>query len=93
MSQIQYLIQNFSKLETDSIEQVVFDNTNYLYSGRSNGGAYILLPNAGDYSEIQDVFKNIFEESSVIKEGEEVDESFNTLINKYIERYKRLQGL
>ena len=79
LSQIQYLIQNFSKFDVDSTEQVVFDNTNYLYATHSSAGSYILLPNAGDFSEIQNVFLNIFEENSVIKKGEEEAEE---IINK-----------
>jgi len=61
-SQIRYLIQNASKFEVDSVEQVVFDTENYLYASYSPQGAYILLPKSGDFSQIKEVFQNVFEE-------------------------------
>lgn len=73
-SQIQYLIKNASKFDVAEVEQVVFDNTNYLYSTQSAGGAYILLPKAGDFSEIQEVAKNIFKEGALTKEKENKEE-------------------
>lgn len=74
ISQIRYLIQNFSKFEVDSIEQIVFDTTNYLYQSYSTGGAYILLPKSGDFSEIQKVFKNVFTNDKV-EEKENINQS------------------
>jgi len=61
-SQIRYLIQNASKFEVDSVEQVVFDTENYLYASYSPQGAYILIPKSGDFSQIKEVFQNVFEE-------------------------------
>lgn len=83
ISQIRYLIQNFSKFEVDSIEQVVFDTTNYLYQSYSSQGAYILLPKSGDFSEIQEVFKNIFSNEKT-KEEETTNE--NTTIEEKINK-------
>jgi LCP family protein required for cell wall assembly len=62
-SQIQSTIRMLPQLKVNSTKQIVFDNTNYLYSARAYNGAYILLPNVGEgnYSEIHNVFKNIFE--------------------------------
>jgi len=62
-SQIQNLIQMISNLEIANIETVVFDTSNYLYSSYSSGGAYILLPKKGDFSEIQAKCQGIFDES------------------------------
>lgn len=64
-SQIKDVAQMVSSLEIEDMEQTVFNTSNYLYSTHSNGGAYILLPKAGDFSEIQDECQNIFTEQEV----------------------------
>lgn len=61
-SQLKELIQIASSLKIENIKQVVFDTTNYLYSTHTSSGAYILLPKAGDFSEIQEVCQNVFKE-------------------------------
>lgn len=76
-SQIRYLIQNFSKLEVDSIEQVVLDTTNYLYASTAYNGAYILLPKTEDYSEIHNIFHNIFQGEKVEEKEKENSQYYN----------------
>lgn len=76
-SQIRYLIQNFSKLEVDSIEQVVLDTTNYLYASTAYNGAYILLPKTEDYSEIHNIFQNIFQGEKVEEKEKENSQYYN----------------
>ena len=68
--QLEYLVKRLPKLEINSTNKITIDNTNYLYSSRSSAGAYILLPNEGNFDEIQEVCKYPFldEESSMIKE-------------------------
>jgi len=58
---IQELLALFPHLKTDQIIRKVFDTTpeGLLYSSQYNG-SYILLPVAGDFSQIQEVCKNIF---------------------------------
>jgi LCP family protein required for cell wall assembly len=79
MSQIQFLIRNMSKFKVDSTKQMVFDNTNYLYSTMSSAGAYILLPKAGNYSEIHTVCKNIFNKNSNINTTDKTNVRINTV--------------
>lgn len=71
-SQLKELIQIASSLKIESIKQVVFDTTNYLYSTHTSRGAYILLPKAGDFSEIKELCQNIFEQP-VSKDMESVE--------------------
>ncbi len=68
-SQIEYLAKQLPKMKVNSVQRVLFDNTNYLYASHSSAGAYILLPNARDFSEIQEVCQNVFggEDSTLIK--------------------------
>lgn len=61
LSQVKELIKMASSMEIGDIETIVFDTSNYLYSTHSNGGAYILLPKVGDFSEIQEKCQNIFQ--------------------------------
>lgn len=61
-SKMRELIQIASGLEIGDVQKVVFDTSNYLYSTHTPRGAYILLPKAGDFSEIQEKCENIFEE-------------------------------
>jgi LCP family protein required for cell wall assembly len=63
LSQMKDLIKVLSSLEIKDIKTTVFDTSNYLYSTHSNGGAYILLPKKGNFSEIQADCQGIFEES------------------------------
>lgn len=71
-SQVKELIQMASDLEIQNIDQIVFDTSNYLYSTRSDAGAYILLPKTGDFLEIQQKCKGVFEED--IEAGLKKDE-------------------
>ncbi len=73
LSQVKDLIEMASSMEIENIETIVFDTSNYLYSTHSNGGAYILLPKAGNFSEIQTVCQNAFIE----EEGEGREEEKN----------------
>ena len=55
LTKMKSIADAISDMEIENTEQVVFDTSNYLYSTRSELGAYILLPNTGDYSEIHKV--------------------------------------
>lgn len=50
-------------LKTGTIIRKVFDTTpeGLLYSGKSDGGAYILLPRGDDFSKMQEACLNIFD--------------------------------
>ncbi len=60
---IRDLVGLYSRLDFDGLKQKVFDTSpqGLLRSATAETGAYILLPVAGDYSEIQKVCQNIFE--------------------------------
>jgi LCP family protein required for cell wall assembly len=60
LSQMKDLIDILPSLEIGNIDQVVFDISNYLYSTHTDDGAYILLPKAGDFLEIQEKCQGIF---------------------------------
>lgn len=62
---IQELIGLSSHLKTGQIIRKVFDTTpeGLLYAAQQDNGSYILLPVAGDFSQIQEICKNIFEKS------------------------------
>lgn len=47
-------------LDYRNIKQIVLSTQNYLYQSNASNGAYILLPKAGNYSDIQYLIKNIF---------------------------------
>jgi LCP family protein required for cell wall assembly len=59
---IQNLIGMLTKLDKDNVIKKVFDTTpeGLLYSTTAQNGAYILLPDGGNYDKIRDVCKNIF---------------------------------
>jgi LCP family protein required for cell wall assembly len=47
----------------DIVSKIIDDGVNgLLYATRNSAGAYVLMPNNGDFSEIKYLFKNIFEE-------------------------------
>lgn len=72
LPQLKELIQLASTLEIQDIKQVVFDTSNYLYSTHTSAGAYILLPKAGDFSEIQEKCQSIFKEEETTTDQEDV---------------------
>jgi len=61
-NEIQQMISFAAKADASSIKTRIFDTTpeGFLYSTYADNGAYILLPKSGDYSEIQNACKNIF---------------------------------
>jgi LCP family protein required for cell wall assembly len=63
-SQIEYLAKQLPKMEVNSTQRIIFDDTNYLYASHSQAGAYILLPKEGNFSEIQKVCENVFGEEN-----------------------------
>ncbi|HPT08568.1 MAG TPA: LCP family protein [bacterium] len=56
------LWQNFKDVSSDDISNYVLDNSvdGLLVSSMSEGGAYILTPRSGDYTEIQYLVDNFF---------------------------------
>jgi len=62
ISDIKSLLTLANGLEADKITHKVFDTTpeGLLQSSKSDAGAYILLPAAGDFSKIQSACRNIF---------------------------------
>ena len=56
------LWQNFKDISSDDISNYVLDNSanGLLVAGMSEGGAYILTPRSGDYTEIQYLVHNFF---------------------------------
>lgn len=65
VSQMREVMDVVSGIKVQEVERVVFDKSNYLYSDHTRAGAYILLPKAGDFSEIKERCGNIFKERSV----------------------------
>lgn len=49
-------------LSDDKTIKAVYSTTNVLVSGKSSGGAYILKPKSGDWSETRAFAKNIFQD-------------------------------
>jgi len=69
LSEIPYFLELAKNIKTENITRRVLDNSpsGLLRADISEEGAYILLPRTGDYSELQNLAKNIF----VIKNGHE----------------------
>ncbi|MBI4837005.1 MAG: LCP family protein [Candidatus Portnoybacteria bacterium] len=65
VNEIQQMIGFASNADTSRIKTKIFDTTpeGFLYSAYAENGAYILLPRAGDYSQIRETCKNIFEKT------------------------------
>lgn len=65
------LLEIARDVNKDAIINVVLEHgeNGLLESSRSNAGAYILVPRAGDYSQINELVKNIF-----VQPGEEPEE-------------------
>ncbi|NCD00603.1 LytR family transcriptional regulator [bacterium] len=64
----------FKDIERDNIINVVFDDgpNNYLRAGRSEQGAYMLIPKTGNYNEIKNLINNIFPEVTELDKIEAV---------------------
>jgi anionic cell wall polymer biosynthesis LytR-Cps2A-Psr (LCP) family protein len=62
MNEMQDTIRLASSADTQHLTKRVFDTTpeGLLYSTTASNGAYILLPVSGDYSQMREVCKNIF---------------------------------
>jgi LCP family protein required for cell wall assembly len=60
--EIQQMIGFATSADKSDIKTRIFDTTTegFLYSTYAENGAYILLPRAGDYSQIREACKNIF---------------------------------
>jgi LCP family protein required for cell wall assembly len=53
-------------LSDENTVKAVYSTGNVLYSTTSSGGAYILLPNSGDWSETREFAKDMFNEKPVV---------------------------
>jgi len=54
-------------LSDENTIKAVYSTSNVLVSGTSSGGAYILQPKSGDWSETQAFAKNIFEDNPTVQ--------------------------
>lgn len=89
LSQMKYLIEMASNLQVNDVKNILFDTSNYLYSTHSSNGAYILLPKAGDFSEIQAVCQNVFNDTEKSSNSPSDNSSTSTSSSKSIEDTKR----
>lgn len=66
LSQAKELIEIAQEVNPENITSIVLDNSRegYLVSSRSDQGASILVPRTGDFSEIQNLARNIFDTPS-----------------------------
>ncbi len=62
-------------IDSDNIINKVLDNSpsGLLVDGRGDNGAYILSPRSGDFSEIQYLFRSLFEEPTNLKNSNNVN--------------------
>lgn len=69
LSEIPYFLKLVQNIKKDDIKRLVLDNSpqGLLRVDISQDSAYILLPRTGDYTELQNLAKNIF----IIKNGQE----------------------
>lgn len=64
--EIEELAQIVGKINNSSIKRRVFDTSEQglLYQSHASNGAYILLPDGGDYDQMHEACKDIFDSSS-----------------------------
>jgi len=60
--QLNELFSILISLKEKSPAQFVFDDSNYLYSTLTNKGAYILLPRKGNFSDIRNKIRGVFQD-------------------------------
>lgn len=75
ISEAQKLAGIVKDIPASSMVSKVIDNgdSNLLYDSIGPGGAYILLPKAGDYSDIQDFANQLFSGGASVAEGAQID--------------------
>ncbi|MFH1837986.1 MAG: LCP family protein [Candidatus Kuenenbacteria bacterium] len=61
------LLMAFKDIDTSKIQHFVFDTSNYLYPEKTEVGAFILSPKAGDFKEMSLLIQNIFDKNFVGK--------------------------
>ena len=61
-------------LKQDNIINYVIDNSEngLLTNVTGENGAYLLVPKAGDFSEVKNLAKNIFNQNEIVKEGAKI---------------------
>lgn len=61
--EIEELAEVFSKVDNSKIKHRIFDTTpsGLLYQSHASNGAYILLPDGGNYDKIHEVCKDVFD--------------------------------
>ena len=69
------LVKLFENINKENIISLVLDTSDegLLYSDTTIDGAYILLPNSGDYGEIQYRMKNVFNTSFIAREKARIE--------------------
>ncbi len=73
LSEIQKLAKIVKDIPSASIQSKVLDNTNVLYDSVGPGGAYILVPKSGNYSEIQAFVDQFFNGAAISSEAAQVE--------------------
>lgn len=78
------LWQNFKDISSDDISNYVLDNSanGLLVAGMSEGGAYILTPRSGDYTEIQYLVHNFFYDKEKEENNKKEEIKENTQVAK-----------
>ncbi len=61
------LIMTFKNIDTSKTQHFVFDTSNYLYPEKTEAGAFILRPKAGDFKEMSLLIQNIFDKDFIGK--------------------------
>ncbi len=74
IAQVIEIWNTFKDTEKEDIINIVLDDgpNNYLRAGRSEQGAYTLLPKTGNYTEIKNLIKNIFPEKTDLDKIEKI---------------------
>ena len=70
LSQVPDFLTLAQKIKNENIKRIVLDNSaqSLLKADFTDEGAYVLLPRTGNYEELQNLARNLFENSEVVLE-------------------------